>query len=418
MSPSTNLLSIRNLACTLGGRRVIQSLDLDVQMGEFIGLIGPNGSGKTTLLKLIDGLLTPDGGDILLDGKSIKELKTRDIAKMVAFMSQDPGPGFSLSVLDVLLFGRYSYLGLFQRETSSDLEKARRMLSYVGLAGFEERMFNELSGGERQLVLFAQILVQESAILLLDEPTSNLDIKHQERIFSMALELAGENRVVIGAIHNLNEAARYCSRLVLLDRGKIAVQGAPEEVLRPEVLESVYGVKTKSGVNPMTGSYQVSVISQSSRAVDAKIHLIGGAGSAINLTRELKRLGFKLSGGIAHRFDSDEKLWKSLEVESYVVDAFSSITDEDVLNAEKMAAKADITILCSFPVGPGNLGNLKLAERAKNLVLLKEESQAFKRSFFSQEAETLLCELIKKGRVMSYSRLIDWLMDNFAGDRT
>jgi iron complex transport system ATP-binding protein len=287
------------------------------------------------------------------------------------------------------------------------METARRMLVYVGLGGFDRRSFGELSGGERQLCLFAKTLVQETDTLLLDEPTSNLDIKHQDRIFSMAAELAREGRLVVSAVHNLNAAAAYCSRLVLLESGMIRAEGRPEAVIRPVLLEEAYGVRTSVGINTATGTPTVTVLPERWRGEGPRVHLIGGAGSAVNLTRELYRLGFRLSGGIAHSQDSDELVWESLDIPRCVVGAFSRIEEGDIEKARRLMADADLTVLCPFPVGTGNVGNLRLAGEAKKLVVLKPGPDDSPRSYFSPEAERLFLELLDAAPALTYAELID-----------
>ncbi len=237
--------------------------------------------------------------------------------------------------MEILLMGRYPHLGRFQKEGAEDLARARRMLSYVGLGAIEERGFSALSGGERQLVLFAKALVQDTDALLLDEPSSNLDIHHQDRIFSMAQELAREGRAVVASVHNLSVAAQYCSRLVLLEKGRIASDGRPEQVLRSEILDGVYGIRTMVSPSLATGSLTVTVVPRDRGAAGIRVHLIGGAGSAVNLTRELYRMGCSLTGGIAHEYDSDEKLWRSLGVRCSAVGAFSRITEEQIREAAR-----------------------------------------------------------------------------------
>jgi iron complex transport system ATP-binding protein len=280
------------------------------------------------------------------------------------------------------------------------------MLSYVGLSAIEERGFSGLSGGERQLVLFAQALVQDNDALLLDEPSSNLDIHHQDRIFSMAQELAREGRAVVTSVHNLSVAAQYCSRLVLLERGRIACDGRPEQVLRSEILDGVYGIRTMVSPSLATGSLTVTVLPRDSGAAGTRVHLIGGAGSAVNLTRELYRLGCTLTGGIAHEYDSDEKLWKSLGVRCTAVGAFSRISDEQIREAAPFVEKADVTILCSFPVGPGNLGNLRLAARARRLVVLQPGPEDLPRTFFSEEGRALFDQVCGGAVVLDHDAVL------------
>jgi iron complex transport system ATP-binding protein len=403
------LLQCRDLKWSVGGVPIIDGISLSFDRGEIVGVIGPNGAGKTTLLRLLCGLLAPSHGQVSVDGQDLAGLDARVRAKRLAFMSQEIGQAFPFSVMEILLMGRYPHMGRFEQESVKDREEARRILSYVGLSGLEERSFNELSGGERQLVLFAKALVQDTEALLLDEPSSSLDIRHQDRIFSMAQELAREKRAVIASVHNLGVAAQYCSRLILLSQGRVAAEGRPEEVLVSDVLDRVYGVRTLVSPSMGTGALTVTVLPWRFAGGGARVHLIGGAGSAVNLTRELYRLGYTLSGGIAHQHDSDEKLWRNLGIERDAVDAFDRITEEHVARASRLVEAADFTILCSFPIGPGNLGNLKLAARARNLVVLKSGREDAARSFFSAEGKTVFEEVCRRGRLLRYQEILEEL---------
>jgi iron complex transport system ATP-binding protein len=406
-----NLIETRGITYSVAEKRIIDRISISVKRGEFVGLVGPNGAGKTTLLRLLIGVLPPTGGEILLEDRRLQEFRLRERARRVAYLSQETTTVFPYPVLDILLMGRYPFLGRFRRESESDLEKARRALAYVGLRGFEERYFNELSGGERQLVLFAKILVQETELLLLDEPTSNLDIKHQDQFFSMAFELTREKKAVVAAVHNLNIASQYCSRLILLHRGRVATEGKPEEVLRSDWLDPVYETKTVVTRNTSTGALVVDVAprTRAGRQPMPLIHIIGGAGSAINLTRELVRRGYRISGGIAHEYDADQKLWQTLEIPSLVTGAFSHITTKDLEKAYTLVEEADLTVLCSFPIGPGNEGNLELAGHARRLVILEAGPREEPRLFFSPSARSDFSALAAKSEQMDYGRLCELL---------
>jgi len=408
VGPAEAILEARAVSYAVEELRILDAVSLRIEPGEFVGLIGPNGAGKTTLLRLLVGILSPSGGEVLLEGVPLERIRSRERARKVAFLGQEAPAAFPFPVLDILLMGRYPFLGRFDREAEADVDRARRALAYVGLEGLEERYFHELSGGERQLVLFAKVLVQDTRGLLLDEPTSNLDIKHQDLFFSMARELAREKRSVVAAVHNINVASHYCTRLVLLHRGAIAAQGAPEEVLRPETLERVYGARTVVTRNPATGSLMVDVVPREVVGSGPRVHLIGGAGSAVNLTRELARLGFRLSGGIAHEYDADEKLWEALGIESVVIGAFSRIGAADVERAASLVETADLTILCSFPVGPGNLENLRLAARSRRLVIAAPAEET-PRGFFAEEGRELFERLSAEAPQMSYRELVNAL---------
>ena len=403
---SGGFLQARGLSWRVGEAVIVDGVDLAVPRGELVGVIGPNGAGKTTLLRLLGGLLRPWRGDVVLEGSSVPAMDPRGRARRIAVMTQEVSQVFPFTVMEIVLMGRYARVARFQRETGDDQERARRMLSYVGLGSMEERTFSGLSGGERQLVLFARALAQETEVLLLDEPSASLDIHHEDRVFSMAQELAREGRAVVASVHNLAVAAHYCSRLVMLEKGRVAVEGRPEQVLRTGILDRVYGTRTVVAPSLATGSLTVTVVPASRNAPGVRVHLIGGAGSAVNLTRELIRLGCALSGGIAHEHDSDEELWKSLGIPHRSVGAFSRITDEDLHAAEPMVEQADLTILCSFPVGAGNLGNLRLAARARRLLVLKTGPEDVPRTLLVPEARPLLDGLCAQAEILPYEAIL------------
>ncbi|MBN1409801.1 MAG: ABC transporter ATP-binding protein [Spirochaetales bacterium] len=398
------LLSINNCSFSIKDTLILNSVSFSAGTGDFIGLIGPNGAGKTTLLRIIDRILQPVTGSLIISGKGMDEYSIRELSLKVSFMAQDADAVLAFPVLEVILMGRYPYLAGLKGPGPEDIEKAERALAYVGLQRLKNRFFNELSSGERQLVLFAKMLVQETDIILLDEPTSNLDIRHKDKIFSMAGELAREKKLVIAAIHDLNEASQFCSRLILLDKGEIVSDGRPEEVLVKDTLDRVYGVKTRIGLNDLAGTPVVNIVPVKKRERTLKVHVIGGAGSAINITRELYRLGYNLTGGIAHGQDSDARLWEALGIEHAVVPVFDNIGEEEIEAARQMVQSSDICILCVFPFGPGNEGNLALASAAGKLYIL-----AGKRTFFSNRAEDAFNELCLKGLEIQYGDLVTLL---------
>ena len=406
-----DLIATRSVSFSVAETRIIDAVSISVKRSEFVGLIGPNGAGKTTLLRLLIGVLAATEGEIFLEGRPRKDIRLRERARKVSYLSQEASTVFPYPVLDILLMGRYPFLGRFRRESESDLEKARRALSYVGLSGFEDRYFNELSGGERQLVLFAKVLVQETDLLLLDEPTSNLDIKHQNQFFSMACELTREKKAVVAAVHNLNIASQYCTRLILLHQGRVAADGKPQDVLRCDLLDPVYETKTVVTRNASTGALVVNVApcKPAGSYPMPRVHVIGGAGSGLNLTRELARLGYPMSGGIAHEYDADQKLWQSLEVPSQVIGAFSHITPADLEKAYRMVEETELTILCSFPFGPGNEGNLELARRAGRLGILEAGPREEPRTFFSEKARQAFASLDENAEHMDYGQLCEGL---------
>jgi len=227
-------------------RKVLDGISFEADKGEFIGLIGPNGSGKTTLLKIIDGILKPMVGSVYLDCKRVSELDPRELARELAVVPQTTDLSFDLKVFDVVMMGRYPYLGRLSIEREIDEEKVRFWMKLTNTLHLAERSIKEISGGERQRVLIARALAQEPRILLLDEPTSNLDICYQIEIMNLLRELVEKlGLTIICAIHDLNLAAKYSDKMILIDGGRIKGIGRPVEVLTKENLRNVFKIEAK-----------------------------------------------------------------------------------------------------------------------------------------------------------------------------
>lgn len=233
------LISARGIGHSYGRMPVLTGVDLQARRGELLGLIGPNGGGKTTLLRTLFGALSPQEGTVMFDGRPLEQLSPRQIARRIAVVVQEPQSELLLSVVDMALLGRTPHLGVFSRRSPRDDALAAAALDKVGALGLAHRDVSELSGGEKQRVLIARALVQEADCLLLDEPTNHLDIGYQHQVLDLVRSL-GMTAVVV--LHDLNLAARYCDRLVLLDRGRVRATGEARQVLRPELIGSVYGV--------------------------------------------------------------------------------------------------------------------------------------------------------------------------------
>lgn len=239
------LLEIKNLSFNVGERKILNDINFSVRDGEIVGIIGPNGAGKTTFLKSINGIIEEIKGEILFNGKNIKEYDKKNLARHISFMNQNTNVGFDFSCLDIVVLGRYPYLKRFQEYSDEDREKAKKYMKKTNTLKFQDRMITELSGGERQRVLFAKTLTQESELILLDEPTASLDMKYEEEIFSIISQMREERKSVIAIIHNLRVAMKYCTRLILLNDGKIVGDGTPQEIVTEKNLRDIYGVEAK-----------------------------------------------------------------------------------------------------------------------------------------------------------------------------
>jgi iron complex transport system ATP-binding protein len=234
-------ISLDEVTVRLGGRAVVDAVDLDVGEGEWLALIGPNGAGKTTLLRAIAALV-PFSGVVRLAGRPVLELRRTEISRLLALVPQEPATPPWMTVGEYVLMGRTPHLGPLAREGRGDREAAGRSLARLDLVGYEARRLGTLSGGEKQRVVVARALAQEARIVLLDEPTASLDIGHQQQALELLDLLRAESGLtLVAAMHDLTLAAQYADRMVLLDRGRIAVEGAPREVLTEDAIARHYG---------------------------------------------------------------------------------------------------------------------------------------------------------------------------------
>lgn len=238
------------------GREIeaLRGVDLAVRPGELLGLVGPNGSGKTTMVRALTGVVTPSSGSVRLSGSDVALLVPMEIARSVAVVPQDPQLPPSFGALDCVLMGRTPHLRLLQQESPADVEIARRAMLATETWEFAERPVGELSGGERQRVVVARALAQETPVLLLDEPTAHLDIGHQGVVLELMRGFTRrEGKAVLAVVHDLTLAAHYCDRIVVLKAGRVIREGAPADVLTPDVLREVYGVPVAVMSHPETG---------------------------------------------------------------------------------------------------------------------------------------------------------------------
>jgi len=257
----TALVKVDNLIGGYSEKPVINNISLGIEKGEFVGIIGPNGSGKSTLLRLLTRTLNPQKGTVAFEGKDIQNTRLKDLCKKVAFVSQDTFISFSYSVWEIVLLGRIPHLKRLQLESRKDFDIAARALSLTDTSYLKEKQIDQLSAGERQRVIIAKALAQEPILLYLDEPTSHLDIGHQIEILDLLKKLnRNDNLTVVVVLHDLNLASEYCSRLILLNEGKVYKEGKPEDVLKYENIEAVYKTVVLVHKNPVSLKPHVMIV--------------------------------------------------------------------------------------------------------------------------------------------------------------
>jgi iron complex transport system ATP-binding protein len=255
----TAAIQTRNLSFSYKDRAVLHDLSLSVERGEMVGIVGPNGSGKTTFLKILSAVLRGQG-EVALNGKDIESYGRRALSKLFAVVQQEARVNFPYTAAEIVLMGRASHHSPFALEGKRDLEAARASMDLTDSLSLTNRYLHELSGGEKQRVMIARALAQEPEILLLDEPSAFLDLKHQVQIFELLRRLNRERSLTIfAALHDLNLAALFFPRLIVLRDGRIYRDGSPNEVLTEKTIEEVYGIRVRVERDPVSEKPQLSL---------------------------------------------------------------------------------------------------------------------------------------------------------------
>lgn len=256
-------LDVQDVGWSVDAQQIITNIHLTVEAGAFVGLLGPNGSGKSTLLRCIYRSLKPDAGTISLDGENLLAVPSREAARRMAVVLQESPVQFDFTVQEMVLMGRTPHKSAFDPDTANDWEIVVGALAQVNMLDSAERSFSTLSGGEKQRVLIARALAQQSQFLVLDEPTNHLDIRYQLEILDI---VRGLRVTTLTALHDLNLAALYCDRLYVLSEGHVVASGTPDNVLTADLIYEVYGVRADVAPHPVTGKPHITYFPASVRA--------------------------------------------------------------------------------------------------------------------------------------------------------
>lgn len=403
------ILKVKNLSFSYNGTNALSDLNFEVWDGSLISILGPNGSGKSTLINLISKVLRGYKGSIEVFGRDIKKMGSRDIAKLIAVVPQYSNPGFDFTVEEMVLMGRFPYISRFGREKREDYEVVEKIMEKTKIVELAKKKFKELSGGEKQRVIIAQALSQNTPIVLLDEPTSHLDINFQLEIMNLFYELnQKENKTVIGVFHDINLAANYSREIILLKQGRIWLQGDIDSTLTRKNIKSVFNSEVYVGKNPITGKLYISPAFMPDFADEKsyshmRVHVIGGGGAASPIMHMLSSRGYIVSCGVINNFDTDINTAEMLGI-PYIDEApFSPVSLYSQHKNLEFIKASDVVVLPQIAFGHGNFSNLVSVKEAVELgkkVIVVNEGNLEDRDYTGGRAEKLYRKILEKGAVV------------------
>jgi len=412
MTVNENILSVKNINFSYGKKKILDDVSFNVEKGDFISILGPNGAGKSTIVNLISGILKDYEGQIEAGGRNLKRLNSKDIAKIMAVVPQYTNPGFSFTVAEMVMMGRNPYISRFGTERKEDYHAVDEAMEKTKILPFANRKFSELSGGEKQRVIIAQALALDSPILLLDEPTSHLDINFQIEFMNLFLDLnKKEEKTIIGIFQDINLAIQNSNKIMLLKEGRIFSSGSVEDSINRENIRNVFGSEVFIGRNPVTDNLYVSPVFNTAveRNIMAqgankysRVHVIGGGGAASQVISLLHSSGYIISCGVINTLDSDLDTARMLGIPYAAEAPFSPISLDSQKKNLEFIKSSDAVILPAVEFGPGNFSNLISVYKAIGLgkkVIIIDKKNIRKRDHTGGKAEKLYRKIIEGGAI-------------------
>lgn len=401
-------INVHKLSFAYGNHTIFQQLDFDIESGCFISIVGPNGSGKSTLLKNLSSALSPQTGAVFLDGQDIFQMNKKNLARQMAVVPQDNRIDFQFSVWETVLMGRLPHQKRFSGENGRDLAVSRWAMELTNTWHLRDRLITNLSGGELQRAVVARALTQEPRVLLLDEPTSHLDLQHQFELLEL-LKTLNETKglTVIAVLHDLNLAAQFSQKVMLLNRGSIMALGTPGEVLTLQNIKDVYQIEAAISANEMTGRFNIipmgKVRQQQHLEKSPAIHLVCGGGKGAFLMDQLFQYGYQLSCGVLNVGDTDWHKARELGITIVEEAPFAPISPKAQEANKRILKKSSVIVVLPVPVGPGNLPNLQQVltaqEEWNKPVILVEAEELKNRDFTGGKAKSLVAQMESAGAV-------------------
>jgi iron complex transport system ATP-binding protein len=354
---------------------VVREATLEVRPGEMVGLIGPNGAGKTTLVRAVTGGARVFSGAVQVAERPVDGYSRTELARLVAVLPQTAPSTFAFTARQFVEMGRHAHVTRFGDMGAHDHAAVDRAMELTDTAPLTGRRVDELSGGDLQRLTLAQALAQEPRVLLLDEPTSHLDLNHRLQVLDVVRSLADEGLAVLAVFHDLDMAARYSDRLAVVAGGTLGEQGTPPEVLTQETLRRVFGVAAVIGTDPVTGAVQVLPVVRAQEGAASRgrrVLVISGSGTGAALMRRLVLEGFEVAAGALSLEDTDGAVASALGADFREVAPFAALSPDD----EAAVERADAVVVVASPFGPHNLGGLRAAIAAARVVLVGDMTPA------------------------------------------
>lgn len=372
------MLECSHVAAGYGEREILKDVNLRVEEGGLVALIGANGAGKSTLIKCISGLLPLRRGEMTVCGRRQADLKSKERARLVAVVPQSYYVDYEFTVEDIVLMGRNPYLSLRRRESEVDYEIVRQAMEVTNIEQFRGRLYNELSGGERQRVILARAIAQQPQIILLDEPTSALDLHHQIEVMELIGRLNRErNMTVVAVLHDINLAARFCKRIVMLRDGTVTADGTPAQVINRKNMEELYRMKLMIRENPLFHKPElipIRVMDEEQTDNPMHVHVICGASGAMQVIEELDARGYRVTAGVVNRGSDDCAVCQFLDLERVEIAPFTPVTPEAQQKNLELMRDASVILVSDVPFGQSNLENLRGLEDQKGRIFFHKNA--------------------------------------------
>ena len=351
---SAAILHTENLNVGYDKKTVIKNINVNALRGQTICLIGPNGAGKSTILRTLAGMLAPVEGSVYISRDNINDIKPAERAKYMAVVLTDKPNMDQTSAYEIVSMGRAPFTNFFGRLGEDDHRVVKDCMQAVGATHLATRNFNSLSDGEKQKVMIARALAQEPKLIILDEPTSHLDIRHKIEVIRILSRLSAERQMtVILALHDVDIAVKSCQTVLMVKDGEIVAQGKPEDIVRPETIGELYNIDGAS-YNSVLGSFELCYEKA------PEIFIAAGAGTGAHFYRSLSRLGFGIATGVLHENDVDFNISNAMKLTVVSEQSFQPISEDSLSSAKSLIAESRFAVDTGFPVGDFNHQNIEV----------------------------------------------------------